>query len=78
MRLEHGVWGVLGDNGLTSEVRALRSDFGAFVRSEQQRRDDEAKDQRSRSRAINAAAVSSVIALIGVIVTLVVVLTTVA
>ena len=74
--LEHTTWGVRGDNGMVLAVRELTVEVRTWKADEQRRRDEEAKEQRSRSRATVTAAVSSVIALIGVIVTLVVVLTT--
>lgn len=74
--LEHTTWGVKGDNGMVMAFRELTSEVKSWKADEQRRRDEEAKEKRSASRAIITAAVSSVIALIGVIVTLVVVLTT--
>lgn len=74
--LEHTTWGVKGNNGMVLALRELTAEVRIWKTDEQRRRDDDAKDQRTRSRAIITAAVSSVIALIGVIVTLVVVLTT--
>lgn len=76
--LEHTTWGVKGDNGMVTAVRELTTELRTWKADEIRRRDELAKDEKSRARAINAAAVSSVIALIGVIVTLVVVLQSVA
>ncbi len=76
--LEHTTWGVKGDNGMVSAVRELTAEVRLWKADEVRRRDELAKDEKSKARAINAAAVSSVIALIGVIVTLVVVLQSVA
>ena len=63
--LEHTTWGVKGDNGMAVALRELRDELRAAK-----------ADELRRSRAAVTAAVSSVVALIGVIVTLVVVLTT--
>lgn len=75
-RLKHAMWGVMGDNGVVTDVRVLIAKFDTYIAAERQRRDDETKDQRTRDRAALLAAVTSVIAAIGIIVTLVVVLTT--
>ena len=72
--LEHNMWGVRGDNGVVTALRDLTLELRQWKANETERRDELAKEQRGRSRAINAAAISSVVALIGVIVTLVVVL----
>lgn len=81
MRLEHAIWGVQGDNGLTRDVRAIKRAFYAYVEDERkrreneaERREEEAERQRGRDRATVLAAVSSCIGLVGVIVTLVIVL----
>lgn len=83
--LEHTTWGVRGDNGmvvalreLTAEVRARHAADDRRREEEVKRREEEAKDQRNRDRAAVLAAVTSLVAAIGIIVTLVVVLTTVA
>lgn len=74
--LRHAMWGVMGDNGVVTDVRELIGKFDRYVAAEQRRRDEDAKEQRNRSRATVTAAVAAVISLIGVIITLVVVLQT--
>lgn len=73
--LEHNMWGVRGDNGVVTALRDLTTELRVWKADEQRRRDDEQKEQRNRSRAIVAAAITSTIAMLGVIVSLVIALT---
>lgn len=72
--LEHTTWGVRGDNGMVTALRELTVELRTWQADEQRRRDDQAKEEKMKSRAINAAAVSSVIAMVGVIVGLILVI----
>lgn len=73
-RLEYAVWGLRGDNGLVSDVRAIRASIEANEKAEQMRRDEETKSQRARDRTALLSAITAIISLLGIIVTLVLVL----
>lgn len=70
-KLDHALFGVMGDNGLVTEVRELRARFFAFVDAARQEKIDKAQDDRRRDRTLMLAAVSAVIGMLGVVVTLV-------
>ena len=72
--LEHTTWGVRGDNGMVTALRELTLELRTWKADEIRRRDELAKEEKLKARAINAAAISSVIAMIGVIVGLILVI----
>lgn len=73
-RVEYAIWGLQGNNGLTSDVRALRADLAAWQKAETQRREEESDKQRARDRTSLLAAITAILSLLGIIVTLVIVL----
>ena len=66
--------GVKGDNGMVTALRELTIELRTWKADEIRRRDELAKEEKLKARAINAAAISSVIAMIGVIVGLILVI----
>jgi hypothetical protein len=66
-KVEYAIWGLRGDNGMMSDVRGLRGDLSAFIAAETRRREDEAKTQRSRDRALVTLLITVLITLLGVV-----------
>lgn len=77
-RLNYAVFGVRGDNGILGRVDSLDRKFDSYVATEEARRTDDLKREQNKDRMVALSAVSALVAAMGIVVTLVVVLVTVA
>ena len=62
--LEQVIWGIKGENGLTQQLRGLREDIGGW-------RKEEVNKRESAQRAIFIALIAATVSLIGVVATLI-------
>ena len=72
-RIEYAMWGVRGDNGIVTDVRALRDEVKQFIEEEDKRREADSKDRLSGQRAVILALFAALISLLGIVATLIVV-----
>lgn len=66
-RMEYAIWGLRGDNGMVSDIRAIRE----WQVAEDKRREEDELDRLAGQRAVILALLAAVIALIGTVASLV-------
>ena len=66
-RMEYAIWGLRGDNGMVSDIKAIRD----WQIAEDKRREADTKDRLAGQRAVILALLAAVIALIGTVASLV-------
>ena len=66
-RIEYAIWGLRGDNGMVSDIRAIRK----LQVAEDKRREADSKDRLAGQRAVILALLAAVIALIGTVASMV-------
>jgi hypothetical protein len=62
--MEQAMWGIKGENGLTQQLRGMRDDISAW-------RKEETNKRESAQRAIFIALIAATVSLIGVVSTLI-------
>lgn len=69
-KIEYAVWGLRGDNGLVSEVRALRIDLQRRFDEEAERRSEEAREKKLDRRwriGTTIAIISAILVAAGIV-----------